>query len=427
MTIPIDRRRPNTTLRAVRLSLHMSQSDFAKAVQHAGETLGEPNGCNKRLVQKWESGEHTICRPHYRKALERVTRHPYAQLGFADSDQVAATLPSALPVTPANSLRELLGGESVQADDTSERLRYALEEPGRADPEMVYVLESTMARLFDLEHHERAANLLPTVRSHLDQTAALLAGVQQQSLRRRLMVVGGQAAALAGALALEQGDAQSAHRYWDAAMAAARKAGDGPLLSCVLTYLSAAAAEQGDPMTAWQLVHTAMSHAGKSERARAWMHARAAQEAAERGEVGAALAELVSVRKAAERLRPALPGDDTPPWVRFVDSAYLYAMAANVYGRLKRHGDAYRVAQRAMKTLSEGRTKTRAFTLAEMAFAAAAVGNTKQAMQYAAEAAELAEVLEATQAMRRLRAVVHVLPKPLGVEERRLVGRVAAD
>lgn len=102
-------------------------------------------------------------------------------------------------------------------------------------------------------------------------------------------------------------------------------------------------------------------------------------------------------------------------------------MAANVYGRLTQRGDAYQAAQRAVKTLGEGRIKTRALTLAEVAYAMAGVGDVKQAMRYAGEAVELAEVLDATQAMRRLRALLQVLPKPLGVEGRRLAGRVALD
>lgn len=431
MTIPIDRRRPNTTLRAIRLSLHMSQTDFAKAVQHAGEALGEPNGCTKRLVQKWESGEHEVCRPHYRKALERVTRHPYAQLGFADGDQVAAGAPFSLPLsaqaaTPANSLSPLLSGKNTaQADDASDRLRYALEQPSKADPETVGLLEASTARLFDLEHHERASNLLPTVRRHLDETAALLAGTESRALRHRLTLVGGQAAALAGLLAFEQGDVQSAQRYWDAALTAAQKAASGPLLAYVLTCQSAAAAERGDPRAAWQLAHTAVSHAGKDERARAWMSARAAQEAAELGEVSTAVVELASVVKAAEQLRRPVPGDETLPWLRFVDSAYLYGMVTNGYSRMRRHREAHHVAERAVKALSEGRTKARALTLAEAAYAAAAVGETKRAMEYATEAVELAEVLEARQVMRRLRALVGLLPKPLSVEGRRLAGRVA--
>lgn len=76
------RRGPNTRLRAARHALGLSQSQLAAAVREAGRMLGEPNGCSKRLVQKWESGTHLCCRVDYRRALERVTGLPYDALGF---------------------------------------------------------------------------------------------------------------------------------------------------------------------------------------------------------------------------------------------------------------------------------------------------------------------------------------------------------
>src|SRR5262249_36621055 len=92
VTVPAAQRVPNHTLRAIRLALRMSQSEFASAVRHAGSALGEANTCNNRLVQKWESGEHTDCRPNYKRALQAVTRTPYEQLGFSGA---AAPLPDA--------------------------------------------------------------------------------------------------------------------------------------------------------------------------------------------------------------------------------------------------------------------------------------------------------------------------------------------
>src|SRR4051794_28760902 len=50
-------RTANTTLRAVRMGLLMSQDDFARAIRAAGARAGEPNDANKRLVQRWESGD----------------------------------------------------------------------------------------------------------------------------------------------------------------------------------------------------------------------------------------------------------------------------------------------------------------------------------------------------------------------------------
>lgn len=88
---PID----GNVLRTVRLDLGYSQTQFAAALRKAGEALGEPNGCTKRLVQRWEQAARTAVMPNYQRALEHVTGLPYAALG--DRRPVAyATLPRRL-------------------------------------------------------------------------------------------------------------------------------------------------------------------------------------------------------------------------------------------------------------------------------------------------------------------------------------------
>jgi transcriptional regulator with XRE-family HTH domain len=74
---------PNTSLRAIRIGLRLSQDELARAVQEAGAKLGRPNACNKRLVQRWESGEVTNPHPDTARALEAVTGLPITALGFA--------------------------------------------------------------------------------------------------------------------------------------------------------------------------------------------------------------------------------------------------------------------------------------------------------------------------------------------------------
>jgi DNA-binding transcriptional regulator YiaG len=74
---------PNTSLRAVRMGMMMSQDDFARAVRDAGTRVGQPNDANKRLVQRWESGATTAPRPVYARALESVTGLPIEALGFS--------------------------------------------------------------------------------------------------------------------------------------------------------------------------------------------------------------------------------------------------------------------------------------------------------------------------------------------------------
>ncbi|MBE8471059.1 helix-turn-helix domain-containing protein [Streptomyces justiciae] len=76
---------PNSTLRAVRMGLLMSQDEFARALRESGTAVGEPNDASKRLVQRWEDGTTGAPRPLYARALERVTGMPIDALGFAAS------------------------------------------------------------------------------------------------------------------------------------------------------------------------------------------------------------------------------------------------------------------------------------------------------------------------------------------------------
>lgn len=94
---------PNTTLKAVRISLRLSQDGFAKAVQEAGERIGAPNQCSKRLVQRWEAGEVSHPHPEHARALEAVTGLPAASLGFA-WPVPDAPIPDGIPADSAGAL-----------------------------------------------------------------------------------------------------------------------------------------------------------------------------------------------------------------------------------------------------------------------------------------------------------------------------------
>lgn len=73
---------PNTTLRTVRISMMLSQDDFATALRDAGARAGHPLDASKRLVQRWESGAIAVPSPRYARALEVVTGMPIDSLGF---------------------------------------------------------------------------------------------------------------------------------------------------------------------------------------------------------------------------------------------------------------------------------------------------------------------------------------------------------
>jgi DNA-binding transcriptional regulator YiaG len=409
VTIPTGQRVPNHALRAIRLGLRLSQSEFAAAVRRAGESLGEPNTCNKRLVQKWESGEHTDCRPNYKRALQVVTRTQFEQLGFGGG------LLAPVQAEPAVGLAVRGAGvrfaPPLPVGDSAERLRFALQRPGHVDKQSLDIAAAAVDRLFAFEQHRPARSMMQSVNRQVEEISALLSGTGREPVRRRLAAIGGAGAALAGWLALESGDPAAAHRYLDCALASARYAADGPLLACTLVHLSYAAAERGDPATGWQLAHTAAAHAGDQPRVKAWAAARAAQEAARLGEHAAALDELAQAIESGGRLGAAVPGDGTAAWARFVDGAYLHAMAADVHGLLGEHDRALEHARGALAALSDARTKARALVLAQAACTAARCEELDLVVQCAYEAADLADALEHTLAWRRLR-LLRTLIKP---------------
>jgi transcriptional regulator with XRE-family HTH domain len=67
-------------LRLVRLRLGLSQQALAVALKAIGLELGEPNNCTKRLVQKWESGEHKMPSAQYRRAIAWLTGEKFLAL-----------------------------------------------------------------------------------------------------------------------------------------------------------------------------------------------------------------------------------------------------------------------------------------------------------------------------------------------------------
>lgn len=392
--------------------MNLSQREFADLIRKTGEERGEPNGCTKALVQKWESGRNTSCRPNYRRALQEATGTPYGRLGFHDvwrEQPRDDRPPTDSAITPGNP---------------SGHFRYALNTPNQASGDAVTLAQSTVARLFDLDQHTPARALLPTVARHLDDIATLLRGTHEETLRQRLIASGGQAAALAGRLAVDQGDTAEAHRYWDSAMAAARDAEDAPLLACIQMYLSQAALHRGDHANAWQLAHSAAAHTQEEPRTRAWIAVQAAQAAARHGDVGAALAELKLAQDwDLEIGPPPAPDDSAPPWARFIDHAYLWAKAAHVHTRIGDADGAHLAAVRAIDTLSGSRVKTRAIILAEAAYAFAYLGGAERAIRHAADALELAEALEVTQATQRLHEMIGLLPVKTGRQFQRRLDR----
>lgn len=400
--------------------MRLSQAQFAEAIRAAGNAMGAPNHCSKRLVQKWETGEHAACRPDYLRVLQAVTGLSARELGFkimpdesglsVAADEAAAEAEggdgSASAAFAMSGLTEYSANGSIEG--SMDRLRYALDHPSTVDSRTAELVESATSRLFDLQHHSPSRLLAPTVDRHIGTVTSLLTAARHETVRRRLMVAAGRSAALAGWLAFDRGDTASAHRYWDTSIGAAEGTVDAPLLAASLTCLSYSAARRGDPATAWQLSHTASRHTPEDRRATAWATSRAALHAAELGEHHAARAAMDRALELGLELPSPRPGDGGQPWTRFFNRARLLATTAHTAALLKdTHAADYAV--RAVEALGPARVKTRAVVLAESSLVAAISGELELCLDYGATAAALTRELDVSVASDILYAVVPIV------------------
>ena len=421
-------RKPNLALRRARQSMRLSQHQFADAVRAAGNAMGAPNHCTKRLVQKWESGEHAACRPDYLRVLQAVTGLSARELGFrvlpdesgvsiawsadgeegavSDSSGGEGTAAAAAFTFATSGLKERYSDTTLE--ESMDRLHHVLEHPSTVDSRTAEFVETATSRLFDLEHHSPARLLAPTVDRHLSMVTGLLTAARHEGVRRRLTVSTGRSALLAGWLAFDRGDTPSANRFWDSSISAAEGTLDGALLAGSLTCQSYAALRRGDPGTAWQLAHTASSRTPDDPRATAWATARIALYAAQFGEREAAEAAMKQSLEIGANLPSPKPGDCGTPWMRFFDQARLLSSTAHTAALLK-DPNAADYATQAVDALGPAKVKARAVVLAESALVAAMVDELDLCLDYGSAAATLTRDLDVSIAADLLYEVVPIL------------------
>lgn len=393
----------NLKLRRARQVLRLSQAQFAEVIRAAGEAIGEPNGCTKRLVQKWESGEHRVCKPAYLVVLETVTGLSAAELGMR--------APRVAPWPPGTDRPD--GGAGAQAGSAQAytststmgmageaigRLRHALDYPATVNARCAEFAAIATGRLFELEHHTPARLLVGTVERHLGLVTTLLDVARHAKVRSALTVQCGAVALLCGQLAADRGIGLRAHEYFDAATGAAQATTDEGLLAAALTFQAESAARHGDPATAWQLAATAARYAAGDPRAAAWVATRIAHHAALMGEHADARNAILRAL-AIGRTLPDLQPDTgmTAPWTRSFNRARLLSACAHTAALL---GDpaALDYATEAVDALSPAKVKSRAIVLAEAAITAAITGELELCLDYGSAAAALTRDLEVTAA-----------------------------
>jgi transcriptional regulator with XRE-family HTH domain len=75
----------NTALAEARRVAGLSQRDLARQIRETGWLTGDPNGCTREMIRKWESGKVRLPQARYLLLLENVLGRPAASLGF-DAD-----------------------------------------------------------------------------------------------------------------------------------------------------------------------------------------------------------------------------------------------------------------------------------------------------------------------------------------------------
>lgn len=382
---PSQPRKPNLALRRARQAMLMSQSEFASAIRAAGTAQGLPNGCTKRLVQKWETGEHAGCRADYLIVLQTVTGLSAHELGF--STQEPDTEPEVASPGTENP--------HVAADSAMDRLRYAVEHPVAVTEATAVLAQAATTRLYDLERHSPARILAPTVHRHLSTVTALLEVAKRHRVRRRLTTTSGESMLLAGWLAFDQGETVQANRFWDSAISVAHSTEDGALLAAAFTQQSYAAARHNDAASAWDLAYTAYTHTSDEPRTRAWILSRIALYTAQLGEhEEARTAYRQAIQTDATFITHPKPGDDARLFTRTLTPAVLHATVAHTAALLNDTAAAAYHASAATKALGPARDRTRALVLAEITLTAAMTGDYDACGEHGIEAANLARTLE---------------------------------
>ncbi|HEX9343724.1 MAG TPA: hypothetical protein VF995_08940 [Actinomycetota bacterium] len=195
-----------------------------------------------------------------------------------------------------------------------ERLAWARANPSRVDLELLRDLRATTMAYAGELASSPTVRLAEPARAHLDYLVGLLHGSQPESIERRLRVITGEAAVLAGWTTFQCEDRDAARADYALARLLARQTGDQQLLAetfIPMSYLYstryAAAGRQTNPTKALTLLRAAGAGPGGARLAapmRGWAAGCRAAEHAFRGEADAARRELDRAEDALAEIRP---------------------------------------------------------------------------------------------------------------------------
>jgi hypothetical protein len=367
----------------------MTRQELADAVNdHVFRATSKRGAVDERHVGKWERGETTWPRKHYRAALRAVLNIATdAELGFTKHR----------PSTDDDVNRKQFLTSTVMMGTA------VLTTAAPSESELIDTMAGATVNYRRMESSVPSDRLAPAVEAHL----SLVSGIVHDRLRtasgyRTLSEVAG----LAAWLAADRGDdATARQRYSDAIDYAERT--HHPLLVAYMTAsLGHYAVETGDGRAGLSLLHTASAQLGQDapDSAGAWMSSLLAIAYAATGDRKGTLVALERAERLANRQR----GEPQWPWVFVFDGAKAARYQASALGRLGDHRAARAAFAAAGPAL--GADKARALARVEYAHVLARSGDIEAGCTLAAEALRVGLELRSERITRAARSFRASLP-----------------
>jgi transcriptional regulator with XRE-family HTH domain len=362
-----------TKLQAVRLALGYSQDDTLRRLRSRAAERGLAIASHtslRTMLSRWENGHDEVTEPDYQLLFREVYGRTNEELGFAPEPEDGSL----------TELRERLSAARSIDHTTIELFRRQVD---------------------DLRHLDRrlgAVPLLDQLNSQITELDKLLRYSAAPTDRAALAEVLADAAMLAGWEALDRGSLKLAWQHHEVAKSAAREAGSAALLAYATGQQAFILIELEMYPEAVQLLEDADA-AGRGKTAgllRTWLAAARGEGLAAHGQSDEALRAF----DAAESLLPLETDDPDLPFL-MLNPGHLARWRGHALSRL-RDRRAVSELEIVLNGLNPTTARARAGTLADLAFAHAAIGNRDAAIHYARQARQLASQIGSERQKRRL-------------------------
>ncbi|MBL1075928.1 hypothetical protein JK358_16140 [Nocardia sp. 2] len=295
----------------------MTRRELADAVNdHVLRATSKRGAVDERHIGKWERGETTWPRKHYRAALRAV-------LNVATDIELGFAAPRRAADDESVNRKQFLSSALVVSTGA------VLANSAPTESALIETMAGPTANYRRMESSVPSDRLAPVVDAHLN----LVAGVVRDRLRTSSgFRVLSEIAGLAAWLAADRGDDAAARRRYIEAIRHAERTHHPLLVSYMTASLGHYAVEMGDGRAGLALLRTAALQLGRDtpDSAGAWMSSLLAVAYAATGDRTSSLAALRRAERLVERQR----GEPQWPWVFAFDAAKAARYQASALARL---------------------------------------------------------------------------------------------